>query len=86
VFLGGGGLVSAGEPGTASKAATATTATTASSSTNGAANAVVSGTGVALLSSYPTTARTWRAVGVVTGPLTSGMALSVQAYVICGTI
>jgi len=83
VLLGGGGLVSAGEPGTASKAATATTA---SSSTTGAANAAVSGTGVALLSSYPTTARTWRAVGVVTRPLTSGMALSVQAYVICGTV
>jgi hypothetical protein len=41
---------------------------------------------VALLSSSPTTARTWRAVGVVTGPLTTGMAMSVQAYVICGTI
>ncbi|HEX3567874.1 MAG TPA: hypothetical protein VHU17_21095 [Acidimicrobiales bacterium] len=88
VLLGGGGQVSDGEPGTTgSKAATGTTATTTSSSTSatGAANAVTSATGVALLSSSPTTARTWRAVGVVTGPLTSGMAMSVQAYVICGT-
>jgi len=88
VLLGGGGQVSDGEPGvTGSKAATRTTATTASGSTSatGAANAVTSGTGVALLSSYPTTAHSWRAVGVVTGPLTSGMAMSVQAYVICST-
>ena len=88
VLLGGGGQVSDGEPGVAgSKAATRTTATAASGSTSatGAANAVTSGTGVAVLSSYPTTARSWRAVGVVTGPLTSGMAMSVQAYVICST-
>jgi hypothetical protein len=89
VLLGGGGQVSTAEPGvTGSKAATGTTASTAASSTSatGAANAVTSSTGVALLSSSPTTARTWRAVGVVTGPLTTGMAMSVQAYVICGTI
>jgi DNA-binding transcriptional LysR family regulator len=72
VLLGGGGQVSDGP------SATGSTSTTA-------ANAVTSGTGVALLSSYPTTARSWRAVGVVTGPLTSGMTMSVQAYVICGT-
>jgi hypothetical protein len=88
VLLGGGGQVSEGEPGVAgSKAASRTTTTTAASSTavTGAADAVTSGTGVALLSSYPTSTRTWRAIGVVTGPLTSGMAMSVQAYVICGT-
>ena len=87
-LLGGGGQVSEGEPGAAgSKAATRTTATTAAGSTSvtGASTAVTSGTGVALLSSYPTSARAWKAVGVVTGPLTPGMAMSVQAYVICGT-
>jgi hypothetical protein len=74
VLLGGGGQVSDGP------IATGSTTTTA-------ANSATSGTGVALLSSYPTTttARGWRAVGVVTGPLTTGMAMSVQAYVICGT-
>jgi Collagen triple helix repeat (20 copies) len=89
VLLGGGGQVSDGEPGAAgSKAASRTTATTvASGSTTAtaASNAVTTGTGVALLSSYPTSARTWKAVGVVTGPLTSGMAMSAQAYVVCGT-
>jgi Collagen triple helix repeat (20 copies) len=90
VLLGGGGQVSDGEPGAAgSKAASRTTAPApaASDSTTatGASNAVTTGTGVALLSSYPTSARTWKAVGVVTGPLTSGMAMSVQASVICGT-
>jgi hypothetical protein len=89
VLLGGGGQVSDGEPGAAgSKAASRTTATTAASGSTtatAASNAVTTGTGVALLSSYPTSARTWKAVGVVTGPLTSGMAMSVQAYVVCGT-
>jgi hypothetical protein len=89
VLLGGGGQVSDGEPGAAgSKAASRTTATTAASGSTtatAASNAVTAGTGVALLSSYPTSARTWKAVGVVTGPLTSGMAMSVQASVVCGT-
>jgi hypothetical protein len=89
VLLGGGGQVSDGEPGAAgSKAASRTTATTAASGSTtatAASNAVTTGTGVALLSSYPTSARTWKAVGVVTGPLTSGMAMSVQASVVCGT-
>jgi hypothetical protein len=88
VLLGGGGQVSDGEPSAAGpKGASRTTATAASGSTTvtAASNAVTSGTGVALLSSYPASARTWRAVGVVTGPLTSGMAMSVQAYVVCGT-
>jgi hypothetical protein len=76
VLLGGGGQVSDVAPGAGSKAA-------ASSSTTG--TAVTSGTGVALFSSYPATAKAWKAVGVVTGPLPAGMAMSVQAYVICGT-
>jgi hypothetical protein len=69
ILLGGGSQVTDG-PG-----ASSTTATTASTS----------GTGVAVLSSYPTAARAWKSVGVVTGSLTAGTAMSVQAYVICGT-
>jgi hypothetical protein len=69
VLLGGGSQVTDG-PG-----ASSTTATTTSTS----------GTGVAVSSSYPTAAHAWKAVGVVTGPLTAGTAMSVQAYVICGT-
>jgi hypothetical protein len=76
VLLGGGGQVTDVAPGAGSKAA-------ASSSTTG--TAITGGTGVALFSSYPATAKTWKAVGVVTGPLQAGMAMSVQAYVICGT-
>ncbi|HEX4220596.1 MAG TPA: hypothetical protein VHZ02_19645 [Acidimicrobiales bacterium] len=80
VLLGGGGQVADGAPSASgSKAVTTTTAAST------AVTAVTSGTGVALLSSNPSAARTWRAVGVVTGPLTAGMALSVQAYAVCGT-
>jgi hypothetical protein len=78
VLLGGGGQVTDVAPGVGSKAA-------ASSSTTGTGAAVTSGPGVALFSSYPATAKAWKAVGVVTGPLTAGTAMSVQAYVICGT-
>jgi hypothetical protein len=76
VLLGGGGQITDVAPGAGSKAA-------ASSSTTG--TVITSGTGVALFSSYPATAKAWKAVGVVTGPLPAGMAMSVQAYVICGT-
>jgi hypothetical protein len=72
VLLGGGGQV------------TRTTVTSTSSSTT-ATSTATSGTGVALFSSYPATARAWKAVGVVTGPLAAGMAMSVQAYVICSS-
>jgi hypothetical protein len=41
--------------------------------------------GVALLSSEPSTARTWRGVGVVTTPLAAGATMSVQVSVVCGT-
>jgi hypothetical protein len=87
VLLGGGGQVTDVAPSAGSKAATRTTVTSAPNSTTGpgTGNAITSGTGVALFSSYPATARAWKAVGIVTGPLTAGTAMSVQAYVFCGT-
>ena len=77
VLLGGGAQVANGELTVLPSASTSTTkATTATSATQ---------TGVALLTSEPSTARSWKAVGVVTGPMGAGATMSVQAYVVCGT-
>jgi hypothetical protein len=76
VLLGGGGQVADGAlSGPNSKAAPTSTST----------SSTANGTGVALLSSFPTSARAWRAVGVVTGPLSAGTTMTVEAYVVCGT-
>jgi hypothetical protein len=82
VLLGGGAQVANGEL-TPLPSASASTGTTKATTATSAATATQ--TGVALLTSEPSTARSWKAVGVVTGPMGTGATMSVQAYVVCGT-
>ena len=77
ILLGGGTQVTSTPVPSAAGGTTTTTAKAGSTATPQS--------GVALLSSEPSAARSWKGIGVVTAPIGAAAMMSVQVSVVCGT-